>query len=202
MISAIKKLWRYAKKYKKMIVLSMTMIIIVQLMGLLSPLIVKEILDNHLSGITETWYQVEQQDENTITYKDKFYKQEKHFDEDDIITKENVLTIVIKNTDYYVYEGTIANGERSQKDNILTVKADKTYTYKLDKLSTEKVKEFFSPSVKMLIILVVLLFVRSVIAIIANFIQKFSTANLNVNIVRDVRLDAIKAIQRLPISYF
>lgn len=202
MISAIKKLWRYAKKYKKMIVLSMTMIIIVQLMGLLSPLIVKEILDNHLSGITETWYQVEQQDENTITYKDKFYKQEKHFDEDDIITKENVLTIVIKNTDYYVYEGTIANGERSQKDNILTVKADKTYTYELDKLSTEKVKEFFSPSVKMLIILVVLLFVRSVIAIIANFIQKFSTANLNVNIVRDVRLDAIKAIQRLPISYF
>lgn len=202
MISAIKKLWRYAKKYKKMITLSMTMIIIVQLMGLISPLIVKEILDNHLSGITETWYQVGDKDEHTITFKEKYYKQEKNFDEDDLIINQNTLTVVIKNTDYYVYEGTIVEGERSQKDNILTVKADKTYTYELEKLTNELVKEFFSPSVKMLIILVVLLFVRSVIAIIANFIQKFSTANLNVNIVRDVRLDAIKAIQRLPISYF
>ncbi len=202
MISALKKLWRYAKKYKKMIALSMTMIIVVQVMSLLSPLIVKEILDNHLSGITETWYEVESQDEKTITYNNRFYKQEKNFDADDVVNKEKVLSVIIKNTTYYVYEGTIEPGERTLKGNILTVKGAETYTYELAKLTNTEVKDFFAPSVKMLIILVVVLFIRSVIAIIANFIQKFSTANLNVNIVRDVRLDAIKAIQRLPIAYF
>lgn len=202
MISALKKLWRYAKKYKKMIILSMTMIIIVQLMSLLSPLIVKEILDNHLSGITETWYQVGKTDDKTITYNNHYYKQEKNFDDDDIIIKENVLSIVIKNTNYYVYEGQIEDGVRALDGTTLTVTGEQTYIYQLNKLTEEEVKQFFSPSVKMLIILVAILFIRSVIAIAANFIQKFSTANLNVNIVRDVRLDAIKAIQRLPISYF
>lgn len=202
MISALKKLWRYAKKYKKMIILSMTMIIIVQLMSLISPLIVKEILDNHLSGITETWYQVGETDDKTITYNNHYYKQEKNFDDDDIIIKENVLSIVIKNTNYYVYEGQIEDGVRTLDGTTLTVTGEQTYIYQLNKLTEEEVKQFFSPSVKMLIILVAILFIRSVIAIAANFIQKFSTANLNVNIVRDVRLDAIKAIQRLPISYF
>ncbi len=202
MISALKKLWRYAKKYKKMIFLSMTMIIIVQLMSLISPLIVKEILDNHLSGITETWYQVGESDDKTITYNNHYYKQEKNFDDDDIIIKENVLSIVIKNTSYYVYEGKIEDGTRTLEGTILTVTGNQTYIYQLNKLTEKEVKEFFSPSVKMLIILVVVLFIRSVIAITANFIQKFSTANLNVNIVRDVRMDAIVAIQRLPISYF
>lgn len=202
MISALKKLWRYAKKYKKMIIISMTMIIIVQLMSLISPLIVKEILDNHLSGITETWYQVGETDDKTITYNNHYYKQEKNFDDDDIIIKENVLSIVIKNTNYYVYEGQIEDGIRTLDGTTLTVTGEQTYIYQLNKLTEEEVKQFFSPSVKMLIILVSILFIRSVIAIAANFIQKFSTANLNVNIVRDVRLDAIKAIQRLPISYF
>lgn len=202
MISALKKLWRYAKKYKKMIFLSMIMIIIVQLMSLISPLIVKEILDNHLSGITETWYQVGENDDKTITYNNHYYKQEKNFDDDDIIIKENVLSIVIKNTNYYVYEGKIEEGTRTLDGKTLTVTGDQTYIYQLNQLTQKEVKEFFSPSVKMLIILVVVLFIRSVIAIAANFIQKFSTANLNVNIVRDVRMDAIKAIQRLPISYF
>lgn len=203
MISALKKLWRYARKYKKMIILSMTMILVVQIMGLLSPLIVKEILDNHLAGVTETWYEVENKDDKTITYNNRFYKQEKNFDDNDVIIENSVLSVVIKNTTYYVYEGTISEGERTVEGSTLIVKnGDEVFNYELNKLTDAEVKQLFSPSVKMLIILLVVLFVRSVIAIAANFIQKFSTANLNVNIVRDVRLDAIKAIERLPISYF
>lgn len=202
MISALKKLWRYARKYKKMIFISMIMIVVVQLMGLLSPLIVKEILDNHLSGITETWYQVESQDKTTITYKNQYYKQEKNFDNDDIINEDEVLTVVIKNTTYFICEEKIESGKRTIKGNELIVESDQTYTYELTKLSSKEVKQFFSPSTRILKILIILLFVRAIVAIIANFIQKFTTANLNVNIVRDVRLDAIKALERLPITYF
>lgn len=203
MISALKKIWRYVRKYKKMLFISIIMIIIVQIMGLLSPLIVKEILDEHLSGINATWYKVEVEDQYTAKFGVDYYKQEKHFDEDDIIDYNNIVTIVIYNTGYFYYNGTIEDGVRDLEGNVLTVTANnQTYTYDVIELSNSEVKEFFSPSFTFLVILVVLLFVRSVIAVVCNFIQKYFTANLNVNIVRDVRLDAIKALERLPISYF
>lgn len=204
MISALKKIWRYLRKYKKMLFVSILMIIIVQIMGLLSPLIVKTIIDNHLSGITDTWYQVEEKDDKTVKFGEYFYKQEKNFDEDDKIIKDKVVTVITYNTKYYYCQGFVEEGTRTLKDNILTVttKSGEQIQYGVITLSNKEVKNFFSPSFTMLVILVVVLFVRSIIAIVANFIQKFVTANLNVNMVRDVRLDASKALERLPISYF
>src|SRR5690606_38354713 len=47
-----------------------------------------------------------------------------------------------------------------------------------------------------------LLFARYVLHIIFLFVQRISAAYITMNVVRDARLDAVKALQRMPMTYF
>jgi len=51
MIRTLRKVWRYLRVYKKLLVISLFLMLINQSLNLISPLIVKEILDEHLLGI-------------------------------------------------------------------------------------------------------------------------------------------------------
>ena len=56
-MKAMKKVWRYIARYKKLLTITIFAMIIVQILGLLAPLIVKTILDDYLVGIEDTWYE-------------------------------------------------------------------------------------------------------------------------------------------------
>src|SRR5690554_3447987 len=85
-----KKVWRYIKRYKKLLTISIVCMLVVQILGLLAPLIVKSILDDQLVGITKPWY--ETNDTTGIQYNDKYYTQDEF--------SEFPLTIVIVNGKY------------------------------------------------------------------------------------------------------
>ena len=53
-MKAMKKVWRYIARYKKLLTITIFAMIIVQILGLLAPLIVKTILDDYLVGIEDT----------------------------------------------------------------------------------------------------------------------------------------------------
>ena len=66
-MKTFKKVWRYIRRYKKLLTISILAMLVVQVLGLLAPLIVKSILDDYLIGIEEPWY-VTTLDQSEVTY--------------------------------------------------------------------------------------------------------------------------------------
>lgn len=197
-MSAFKKVWRYIRRYKKLLVVTITSMLICQLLLLLSPLIVREILDNHLVGIENPWYQTTQVDDNTVSFNGENYKQEKYF-EDEVLGKE--VTIFQYKGTYYFYDGVIGEGIKKVEGTTLFLN-DVFVDNNLLILENSNIKDFYQPSITPLMILIILLFIRIVLSIIFTYIQRLSTAMININITRDARNDAVKALQSLPISYY
>src|SRR5690554_391385 len=203
MFKTMKKVWRYIRKYKKLLVISITTMIIVQILNLASPLIVKSIMDDYLIGIENVWY--ETLEETDVYYNNKYYTQD--------IESTNGAMVVIQRANYYFVDEIIdlkyirGNKEVINKDNNITEitftsQQNESLTVLATKLNKSEVKMFYNPFINPLQVLVILLAVRLLLQIIFSYIQRITTAHINVNIVRDARVDAVTALQRMPISYF
>ncbi|MDD3171295.1 MAG: ATP-binding cassette domain-containing protein [Bacilli bacterium] len=198
----LKRTFRYLKGYKKYFFISVIMIIIVQVLGFLSPLIVKSILDDYILGIEYDWVEVAKADDKTVTYNDKNYKQERFLDSDDQVLGD--FTLIVYKDGFYITEGTIETGTKLVEGNTLTVTNidDEEYQYSVIKLKASEVVDFYRPVFSTLIILVLLLLARSIISIIASYIQTVSNNKVVTHIAREGRTDAMKSVERLPIKYF
>lgn len=198
MFKTIKKIWRYVKKYKKYLVFTILAMLIVQALNLVSPLIVKQILDKELLAIENNWY--ETTTETQITINDKYYTQDE--------ISEQGIVIVIYRGKYYLINDLVDSkyikGNKQLKNDIMTFKSQdgSTISYQVDLLTKSEVKMFYKPVIKPLIILIILLAARLFLSILFTYIQRINAAKININIVRDARVDAVTALQKMPMSYF
>lgn len=194
-MKTMKKVWRYIANYKKLLFITLSAMLIVQVLGLIAPLIVKSILDDYLVGIEKPWYEVTEVDKQ-VTYQDRYFSQD--------VESDDVIHIVIYKGGYYFIEGDVVTGNKSLSGTTMTIIAqdDTVHTYETVKLSKEEVISFYQPFVKPLIILIVLLTARFFLQTIFTYIQRITTSMINVNIVRDARKDAVRSLQRMPMTYF
>lgn len=190
----IKKVWRYIRRYKKLLIVSVICMLIVQALGLAAPLIVKAILDDQLVGITKPWY--ETSDASGVSFNGNYYQQDE--------PSGDILTIVIINGKYLAIEGAIETGHQSLDGDILLVESFEgtVFSYQTSSLNGDEVMAFYTPFVEPIMILLILLCVRFLLHILFLFIQRISTAYITVNVVRDARKDAVAALQRMPMTYF
>lgn len=198
----IKRTFKYLKGYKKYFFISIIMILIVQVLGFLSPLIVKKILDDYILGIEYEWVEVLASDEKTVSYDGNFYKQKRFLDADDEIIDD--FSLLVYKNGFYITAGKIIAGSKNIVSDTLTITAanEQTFTYPVIKLKAAEVVDFYRPIFTSLIILVLLLLARSVFSIIASYIQTFSNNKVVTHIAQQGRIDAMKSIERLPIKYF
>ena len=199
-----KRLFHFVKGRTPLLVLSLVMILIVQILGFISPLLVKSILDDCIMGIEYEWREVEtplKLDDHYVTYRGKTYIQKRYLNEQDISIKS--VSIVIYKTTFYFIEDEIIEGTKKIVDGRLQItNSDMVKNYDVVALSPVEVTSFYRPIFKLLIILLVLLFIKMLLTILCTFIQHFSTNRVVNWIARDGRTEAMKSIERLPISYF
>lgn len=194
-MKSIFAIWRYLKHYKKGFFIAIFAMITVQFLSLLAPLMVKSILDDHLVSIQEPWYEVDQYYENSIFFNDKYFTQE--------IENEFVYTIVTINGKNYMIEGIVADGVRSFAHEQLVVNnGGNLEYYDVVPLGATYTQAFYQPVLKPITILLILLVVRYILQIVFLYIQRTATTMVMVSIVQDARLDASKALSRLPMDYF
>lgn len=196
-----KRLFRYVKGRYRFFFLSIFMIIIVQILGFITPLLVKGIIDDQLLGIEYEWAEVTESGKQTVEYNNHHYIQYRHLtDEYEVIGD---ASIVIYKVGYYFANEKVVSGQREIKDNVLYVTTENgVYQYDVVRLNAFEISKFYNPIVPTLITLIVLLFLKSVIVIIATYIQHLSTNRVVSWIARDARTDAMRSVERLPISYF
>lgn len=194
-MKTMKKVWRYIAKYKKLLFISLSAMLVVQALGLLAPLIVKSILDDYLVGIERPWYEVSE-GEHEVTYQGRYFSQDK--------VNDHVVSVVIYRGKYYFVEDDVKDGNKTLNGTTLVVTNQEglTETYQVDPMEKAEVIAFYQPFIRPLTILIILLTVRFFLQTIFTYIQRITTSMLNVNIVRDARKDAVKSLQKMPMTYF
>lgn len=196
-----KRLFHFLKGRFRYLIVSLIMILIIQCLNFVSPLIVKTLLDDYIMGIEYSWVEVESEDDYTVNYIDRIFKQERYIDEDDNVIKE--VSIFLYQSNVYFVDEKIEVGSKNIVNNKLVITTDdNSYTYDVLVLSSGEIYNFYNPMLYSIIIVIIILFVKSVLTIVCNFVQQMCT-NRSINrIVMEERIKGMKAIESLPIAEF
>ena len=196
-----KRLFHFLKGRFRYLIVSLIMIFIIQCLNFVSPLIVKTLLDDYIMGIEYNWVEVETEDDYTVNYMNRVFKQERYIDEDDKVIKN--ISIFLYESKVYFVDEKIEIGSKEIVDNKLIITNNqKTYSYDILVLSSNEIFNFYNPMLYSIILIIIILFIKSVLTIVCNFVQQMCTNRTINRIVMEERIKGMQAIERLPISEF
>ena len=197
----VKRLFHLLKGNYRYFIITIIMILLIQGLELLSPLLVKNVLDEGLSGVTMPWQIVLNEDDKTVRFNNKVYKQTRFIDEDDIILGDASIVIIDKS--YYLIDEKIEEGQNEIIDDLLYVKTkDKTYTYSFTKIIKTEVKLFYEPILKIIIIFLILIALKTFLNILFTYLSRISTNQVYASLARQGRTNALKSVERIPYPFF
>ncbi len=183
-MSSYKKVWAYISGNKKYLFSMIFFLIIYQFFNSLSPLIIQDLVDNKILGVTGVWYEDETGYEvlNTKLSRDG---------------QGQSYTISYIDDAFYISEGNIENGTKQiVNDKIIT----NGHIYEAKKLTEKEMEQIFLSKqngikTDLIIMAIVLLF-----SICASYLQRISGALLTINTTRDLRLEVIRKFEYVNIN--
>ena len=196
-----KRMLHFLKGRFRYLIVSLIMIFIIQSLNFISPLIVKTLLDDYIMGIEYNWVEVNEEDDYTVNYINRIFKQERYIDEDDNVIK-NVSIFLYEGKVYFV-DDKIETGQKEIINNQLIISNNQSsYSYDILLLSSDEIYNFYNPMLYSIILIIVIIFVKFVLTIICNFTQQMCTNRCINRMVMEERLKGMKAIESLPIAEF
>ena len=196
-----KRLFRLIKGHYRYLVISILMILLIQVLELVSPMLVKNVLDEGLSGVEYPWIEVLEEDEKTITFKNHCYKQYRHKDDNDVVIKDISVVIIKKN--FYMIPEKVEEGTKELKDDKIIISNSKgTYYYDYVAIPSKEVKNFYNPIISILRLFIILIACKSIVMIIATYVQRICTNKVINHLAKEGRTIAFKSVERLPLSVF
>lgn len=196
-----KRLFRLIKGHYRYLVISILMILLIQALELVSPMLVKNVLDEGLSGVEYPWIEVLEEDEKTVTFKNHYYKQYRHKDDNDVVIKDISVVIIKKN--FYMIPEKVEEGTKELKDDKIIIANSKgTYYYDYVAIPSKEVKNFYNPIISILRLFIILIACKSIVMIIATYVQRICTNKVINHLAKEGRTIAFKSVERLPLSVF
>ena len=196
-----KRLFRLIKGHYRYLVISILMILLIQVLELVSPMLVKNVLDEGLSGVEYPWIEVLEEDEKTITFKNHYYKQYRHKDDNDVVIKD-ISVVIIKNNFYMIPEKVEEGTKELKDDKIIIANSKGTYYYDYVAIPSKEVKNFYNPIISILRLFIILIACKSIVMIIATYVQRICTNKVINHLAKEGRTIAFKSVERLPLSVF
>ena len=164
-------------------------------------MLVKNVLDEGLSGVEYPWIEVLEEDEKTITFKNHYYKQYRHKDDNDVVIKDISVVIIKKN--FYMIPEKVEEGTKELKDDKIIISNSKgTYYYDYVAIPSKEVKNFYNPIISILRLFIILIACKSIVMIIATYVQRICTNKVINHLAKEGRTIAFKSVERLPLSVF
>ncbi|MEK4304530.1 ABC transporter ATP-binding protein [Oceanobacillus sp. FSL K6-0251] len=203
MKSTERRLFQYALKYKKGIILGLVCLMIAVALELAGPLIAKRVIDNHILGVEGYWEAVETADDTTAPYNEQLLKRSDRVENEDTPTG-TTYTLLQIGISYYVFEGELPlTGEREMNNGELTITLNNDIVRaEGEQLSVQEAYPFFEPEKTPIIGLLVLYMVLLIIAGVFQFYQTFLLQKSANQIVKRMRTDLFAHTERLPINYY
>ncbi|MGC4378042.1 ABC transporter ATP-binding protein [Fictibacillus sp. Mic-4] len=201
-MSVGKRLFQYALLFKKNIFIGLLMLALAVAADLAGPFVAKRMIDSNILGIEKTWFETMNHGGDTVEYQNKWYKRKDHFAAGE--KRGSEARILQINRDYYFIAGPISfDGERKVKDgNVVITNKGKSETYNASKLSRKELFAFYAPEIFGVLKLLGIYFGLLVLACFFQYGQRYMlqvSANL---VIKKIRQDVFRQIQRVPITYF
>ena len=158
--------------------ISLLMVILIQGLAFISPLLVKVVLDDYILGIEYEWNEVVESDDFTVKFNDKYYKQTRYLDEDDIVIGN--ASIILYKDGFYFVDISIENINKEIKEEngkyyiFSTDETSNQLLYECTKLNKDQVFNFYEPVIPYLIQFIIIIFIKTLVTILCGFIQAFS----------------------------
>lgn len=202
--STEKRLFQYAFQFKKGILIGLFCLVIAVALELAGPLIAKKVIDDHILSVEGYWQQVsEDDDKQTVSYQENYYKRNDRLEDTDETIGEHVTLLQIDTTYYFINERTPLEGKREVNGNEVSITtSDESYTYEAERLALTEVYPFFKPEQGPIIILLGLYMGLLFIAGVFQFFKTFLLQKAANQIVKKMRTDLFAHTQRIPINYF
>ena len=201
--STEKRLFQYALKFKRGIMIGIICLMIATTLELAGPLIAKKVIDEHIVGIEGIWQEVpEEIDRYTVSYQGSFYKRADRVKEDE--EKLGTATLLqVGKSYYFVNDDVPLKGKRSVQNGMISiVTSDTTATFQAVKMDLKELYPFFQPEQRPILLLLGLYVLLLIIAGVFQFYQTFSLQKASNQIVKKMRNDIFSHTHTVPINYF
>ncbi len=184
-MKSYKQAWKYVGQNKRYLFSMIIFLVIFQFFNSLSPIIIQDILDNQLLGVTGTWY------EDADGYEVGDVKIGRND------TQSKVYTISYIDDQFYLSQGNIEPGTRMVVGTDIVVNDNR---YPSQKIQQQDMEDLFSTQQNGIKRDLILLIAVLTISILASYLQRISGALLTVNSTRDIRMDVVRKFEYIDIS--
>ncbi|GAK06231.1 LOW QUALITY PROTEIN: ABC transporter, ATP-binding/permease protein [Geomicrobium sp. JCM 19037] len=196
-----KRLIRYALNQKRMIIWALLMLTIAVAAELAGPFIAKHVIDRHLTGIEDPWYESVEFD-HSVAFGDSYYTREVYLP-NGAPRDEEVQILQIGTRFFFTEDRLPTTGERNYNDGTLSVEYNyTTYTSEAIELGASDVLAFYSPEVTHIVRWLLLYLGLIVFASFFQYGQSFYLKKSAHLIVRQMRNDVFQHLSKLPVRFF
>lgn len=176
-----KRLLQYGLLYKGTIIGALMLLLVAVATEVVGPLIAKRLIDNHIVGINQTWYYVEEKTEQAVLYQERWLVREDRLQDSDVVSgfielEQDGLTF------YLVQKSPVELAPQA--------------------LTKQQLFEFYRPEIASIVKLVALYL--GLIAVSAVFVygQRILLQTAANKIVQKLRNDLFAHTHRLPVKYY
>ncbi|UTR05969.1 ABC transporter ATP-binding protein/permease [Alkalihalobacillus sp. LMS6] len=200
-MSTEKRLARYALTSKGTILFALIMLSIAVSAELTGPFIAKTIIDRHISGIEQPWYESET-NEHSVQFDGNAYTREAYLPEH-AWRGDEVQILQIGTGFYFTREPLPTEGERTFENGVLSIQQeDVTYTSAADTLTTQEVLSFYEPEIGFIVRWLLLYLSIVIIAAFFHYGKNFYLQKAAHKIIQRMRVDVFNHLSKVPVRYF
>lgn len=199
-----KRLFQYALIYKKTIIFALVMLLISILSELAGPIIAMRMIDVHISGIEQPWYQADASDSAAVEYNGSYWKREDKFAEGEVPMNRPSANILQVGRDFLFVPGGIReDGERSFDGEKLTItRRGVVQEYEAVRLTSDEVFAFYRPEIPGILQLSKIYIIFMLLSALFGWGQSYFLQTSANRIIKKMRDDVFAHINRLPIRFF
>ncbi len=203
----IRRIFSYARHFKWILGSACLLMVASIVIDLIPTQITQQILDRYISGIHQPWAEIADERDGAVRLNGKYYIQPGYHD----VAAEDIITpaaVVEMDHNFYLVPGTaeVLEGSRSYDETTrtltVTLNGETTEYDNIYPLTSQEsrdiFKPYYTPVIRLLIILAVLYLSSSLI----NYYNNYMYAKASIELATLLRFDMFDKMQRLPLSYF
>ena len=197
-----KRLIRYGALYKRTFLIALAMLIVAVVADLSGPFIAKNLIDQHIVGIEQTWYETPGQVPDAVFYRGHYYKRSAYFTPTE--PKGAAVSLIqVDQTFYFVPRALpFTTGSIVRGDELTVRSGDKTMTIKVTPLTRQELFRFYQPEVPKMLLLAVFYFLLILVSSAFTYGQRYLLQVSANRILQRMRRDVFRQLGRMPIAYF
>lgn len=179
-VSTGKRLYQYGMLYKKNIMIALVFLIIAVSAEVVGPLIAKKMIDEHITGIDQTWYYVDAGVEQAVPFRDQYLLRSDRMKDQETY---GAINFQQSGLTFYLLEEGATEQEKIQ-------------------LTKEEIYQFYKPEIPYIVKLSAYYFALLVISALFVYFQRIMLQTAANKIVQKLRNDVYAHTQRIPVKYY